>query len=59
MPAQRRNTMKTSPFAAVNAQAAAAVIAVFLVFALLFGNPDAAPGHDQGTVEVSGQESLG
>ena len=51
--------MKTSPFAAVNAQAAAAVIAVFLVFAVLFGNPDATPGPDQGTVEVSQQQSLG
>ena len=51
--------MTTSPFAAVNAQAAAAVIAVFLVFALLFGNPDAAPGPDQGIVEVSQQESVG
>ena len=51
--------MNASPFAAVNAQAAAAVIAVFLVFALLFGNPDAAPGPDRGTVEVSQQESVG
>lgn len=51
--------MKASPFAGVNTQAAAAVIAVFLVFALLFGNPDAAPGPDRGTVEVSQQESVG
>lgn len=51
--------MKTSPFAAVNTHAAAAVIAVFLVFAVLFGNPDPTPGTDQGTVEVSQQQSLG
>ncbi|MHA6513586.1 hypothetical protein [Tessaracoccus sp. Z1128] len=51
--------MKDSPFAAVNAQAAAAVIAVFLVFAVLFGNPDATPVTGQGTVEVSQQQSLG
>lgn len=51
--------MKASPFAGVNTQAAAAVIAFFLVFAVLFGNPDPTPGPDQGTVEVSQQERLG
>ena len=51
--------MNASPFAAVNTHAAAAVIAVFLVFAVLFGSPDATPGADQGTVEVTLQESLG
>lgn len=51
--------MNSSPFAAVNAQAAAAVIAVFLAFAVLFGNPDPTSGTDQGTVQVSQQENLG
>lgn len=51
--------MNVSPLDAFNTQAAAAVIAIFLLVAVLFGDPDGAPaiepgGQDAAQVTVQG-----